>query len=211
MRSFRRKHVGVWCARSRSGPVSSPELRAARAASVWPGRALCPCAAVQADAQGPAAVGSGDRSGDHHLHAADGDLREGSGLRRFGRPHAATTFDRRQGPAGPHIEDGPARHSLTADRRCRRRGAMGSAQRRARRLLACPKAEYAGRGCAGQPYGTHGLGAAAQGRGLQGSGDGGRIGWCRRVVAGCERGRGNVRADGQETGSGKPSFRTARL
>lgn len=43
-------------ARSRSGPVSSPELRAARAASVGPGRALCPCAAVQADAQGAAAA-----------------------------------------------------------------------------------------------------------------------------------------------------------
>ena len=30
------------------------------------------------------------------------------------------------------------------------------------------------------------------------------------VVAGCERGRGNVRADGQETGSGEPAFRTER-
>ena len=175
--------------------------------------------------------GGGDGGVDHHLRTADGDLLEGPRLPRLGRPHAATTFERRQGPARPNLEDGPARHSAVADRRCCCCGAMGCTEGRSRWVLACPDAraqpEDAGRGRAGQPHGAHGLGIrhlartdgarwliaqgrGLQGRGLQGSGDASRIGWCRQGVAGCERERGNVRADGQETGSGEPAFRTER-
>ncbi len=115
----------------------------------------------------------------------------------------------------PDLEDGAARHPEAADRRGRRSGAMGGTQGRSRRVMACsddgPQAEDAGRGGLGQPHGAHGLGAAAQGRGLQGSDDGGGIGRCRRIAAGCERERGNVRADGQETGSGEPSLPPMRL
>jgi transposase len=57
------------------------------------------------------------------------------------------------------------------------------------RMLA-PKVEEAGRGGAGQPHGTLGQGAFAKGRRFHGSGEGGRMGRCRRVVAGCERGEG---------------------
>ena len=94
--------------------------------------------------------GRGDRSGDHHLRAADGELLHGSGLRRLGRPHTAPTFERRQGPARPNLEDGPARHSPIVDHR-------------------------RGRGGTGQPDGAHGLGTSAEERGLQGSGDDGRV------------------------------------
>ena len=49
--------------------------------------------------------GRGDRGGDHDLRAADGDRLEEAGLRPLGRPHAATTFERGQGPAGSNLED----------------------------------------------------------------------------------------------------------
>lgn len=71
-------------------------------------------------------------------------------------------------------------------------------------------AEGAGRAGLGQPHGANRVGSAAQGRGLPGSGDRGCTGQRRRVVAGSERGRGNARADGHETGSGEPEFRTRR-
>jgi hypothetical protein len=160
------------------------------------------CAAADDDS----GRGGCDCRRDHHICTANGDLLQGPGLCGLGWAHAATTFERRQGPTWPHLENGSARHSPPFDRRGCRRGAMGGTQRRSRGLLACqnvgPQAEDAGGGGTGQSHGAHGLGVAAQGRGLQESGVGGRLGRRRRVVAGCERERGNVRANGHETGPG---------
>jgi transposase len=98
-------------------------------------------------------------------------------LRRLARAHAEAALQRRQGAAGPHLEDGRAQLAAAADPR-RQLGGQGRSSRRITgqslaRRHAGQEAAHAGHGGAGQQDGEDRLGADGARRVLQSSGRGG--------------------------------------
>jgi transposase len=104
-------------------------------------------------------------------------FRCGRELRRLARAHAAAEVHWRQGEARPDHQDGRANAEAAPGDRGQRGDQAGAAQRRAAGIVAGADAGQetpdAGGGGPGQQDGPRRLGAAGQGRDLQGSGAGG--------------------------------------